>query len=79
MDHSNVVRPRKLNEEGVKNNIDHVFGSSVRVIQEKYMYNLKDAAVEFRNKPARKSVFGSDSLILNPLDLRRNSRLVFYF
>lgn len=53
--------------------IDQVYGSTVRVIQEKYMYNLKDASIEIRNK-SKKPTFGSDSLILTPHDLRCNQR-----
>ncbi len=67
--------PGKLNDgEVAEGEVDHVYGSSVRVIQEKYMYNLQDASLEIRNKQPRKSVYGSDSLILNPHELRHHQR-----
>lgn len=68
---------RLVEEVGAENKFNHVYGSSVRVVQEKFMYNLKDASFEVRNK-RRKSAFGSDSLILNPRDLRHNHRYVLY-
>lgn len=76
--HHHLSDSRLVEEAGAENKFSHVYGSSVRVVQEKFMYNLKDASFEVRNK-RRKSAYGSDSLILNPRDLRYAHRYVLIY
>lgn len=72
----NHSKSNKLNgEEESESETDHVYGSAVQVVRDKYTYNLKDASLEIRNKkqPNKKS-FPSDTLILSPRDFKYCNR-----
>lgn len=80
MSNQNQITTNKLNdEEGIESELDHVYGTSVRFIQEKYTYNLKDAASEIRNKQPNKKSGPSDTIILNPRDLKHSNRYAKLF